>query len=67
MTVVKRLPLFFFYSVFLNYFVMLFSLGFLATFVDMKDIKNALPIYLWEFPITFVILTWVLTRKRSSK
>ena len=66
-TVVKRLPLLFFYTLFANYFFMLFSLGFVASFVDLRGLENALPIYLWEFPVTFAILTWVLTRKRSSE
>ena len=66
-TVVKRLPLLIISTVFVNYFIMLVTVAAMGSFIDIRIIGNALPIYLWEFPITFGILTWVLTRKRSTE
>ena len=68
MTVVKRLPLFFFYSLFANYFFTLVSLGIINSFFELRELlpdMNALPVYGILFPFTFGFMTWILSRKRK--
>jgi hypothetical protein len=67
MTVVKRLPLLILYTIFLNYIIMLFSVGLIASFIDLRTISNTLPIYMWELPLTFILLLWLMRKKNDDE
>lgn len=56
-----------FSAIFANYLVMMVSLAIYAQFYEIRTIKSGLPIYLWEYPITFAFILWALTRKRNPE
>ena len=69
-TTVKRLLVSLLYTIFCNYFVTLLSMAILSSFFDLRKLfedNNALPLYIALFPITFIMLSMIILKKRDEK
>jgi hypothetical protein len=65
--VIRKILTSFFATIFVNYFVMMLTIGVTQSFIDFKKLgyDNALPLYLIEFPLTFILMLWLM-RKRND-